>query len=68
MPSQGAEKITEGRDSPVVRNILLSFIKVTSPGAGSSGRSVDWKKVILTNHHRTLAIPADLWTKVIYNM
>jgi hypothetical protein len=35
---------------------------------GISSKSVDWKPVILAYYYRELAVPADPWMKVIYNM
>jgi hypothetical protein len=61
-----------------VRNLPLPFIGVTSLGVGGSGIPpqgasgssipVDWEPVVLAHHHRELAVPANLWTRVIYNM
>jgi hypothetical protein len=73
-----AEKTSGGRDSPVVRNLPLLFIEVTSLAASSSGilpklasspnKPVDWEPVVLAYHHRELVVPANLWTKVTYYM
>jgi hypothetical protein len=73
-----AEKTIGGRDSPVVRNLLLLFIEVTSLGASSSGippqgascssKPVNWKPLVLAYHHRELVVPANLWMKVTYNL
>jgi hypothetical protein len=37
-------------------------------GVGVSSKSVDSEPVILAYNHRELAVPADPWMKVIYNM
>jgi hypothetical protein len=37
-------------------------------GTGVSSKYVDWEAVIMAYHHRELAVPADLWMKMIYNM
>jgi hypothetical protein len=29
---------------------------------------MDWEPVVLAYHHRELAVPANIWTKVTYNM
>jgi hypothetical protein len=56
-----------GRDSPVVRNLSLPFIEVTSlaasgsdiPPQGDSGSSitVDWEPVVLAYHYGELVFP-----------
>jgi hypothetical protein len=61
-----------------VRNLPLVFIEVTFLGASSSGIPpqgasgssipVDWEPVILAHHHRELAVSANPWMRVTYNM
>jgi hypothetical protein len=73
-----AEKTTRCRESPVVRNLPLPFTEDTSLGASGSGIPpqgdssssipVDWEPVVLVQHHREMAVPANPWTRVIYNM
>jgi hypothetical protein len=69
--SREAEKTTEGRDLPVVRNPHLPLKEVISVEAGGSGMPpqgascswipVDWELVVLAYHNREFVVPADLW-------
>jgi hypothetical protein len=73
-----AEKITGGRDSPVLRNLPSLSIEVSSlgasssgippRGAGSSSKPVDSEPIVLAYYNRKLVVPANLWTKVTFYM